>query len=211
MRNLEIVDCGALRKVGNNLPERGFGDCKDFALLLVKMARQLGYRADVALIHRGEPEFDPTSLAMPRHFNHMLTRIVDENGKTHWIDPTNTLHDATHVNRDIADHPALIVSETTRELARTPAELPEMNVLRLESDFEFLGEDNLLMNTSIQGSGEYARELIRSVSRKSESQRRDFILRIFSADRPLIKGELSMDELPKNLLRPFEMKARVEM
>jgi len=191
--------------------DRGFGDCKDFALLLVKMARVLGYRANLALVHRGELTFEPMLLPMPRHFNHMMTQIEDESGKIFWIDPTNSLHDSTHVNRDIAGRPALILSKDSKQLSIIPAEQPEQNIFRMEAELDYLETDRLILDVNIHTAGEDARDIIHRMSNKNDTQRREYVMRIFSAKRPFIKGDYRIDELPKNLLRPFNMSSRVEL
>jgi hypothetical protein len=82
--------------VGSHLPRapgevvsRGWGDCKDKALLLVAILRALGVEAHVALTDnekgRALPQFAPS----PYAFNHAVV-VIDYKGERRWIDATFT-------------------------------------------------------------------------------------------------------------------------
>ena len=68
--------------------DRRFGDCKDKALLLVVMLRELGLEAHPALVNTvyGEHllDFHPS----PQVFDHVIVKLIAD-GRTYWVDPTN--------------------------------------------------------------------------------------------------------------------------
>ncbi len=96
---------------------RGYGDCKDKALILVAMLRQAGIQASLALVGTGV--FAPLAeLPSMRNFNHAIVYLPDLD---FWIDPTWELQASGYLPEEDADIPALIAAPTTTRLVRTPA------------------------------------------------------------------------------------------
>lgn len=71
----------------DEIERRGYGDCKDLAVLLVAMLRAAGIEAEPALVARGTlaPAVLLPGLAAP---NHAIVRARVQ-GATWWLDPTN--------------------------------------------------------------------------------------------------------------------------
>ncbi|OFX01046.1 MAG: hypothetical protein A3E78_14045 [Alphaproteobacteria bacterium RIFCSPHIGHO2_12_FULL_63_12] len=68
---------------------RGWGDCKDKALLLVAILREMGVQSDVALTDNDEGRALPQMAPSPFSFDHAIA-IIFHNGEHYWIDATNT-------------------------------------------------------------------------------------------------------------------------
>jgi transglutaminase-like putative cysteine protease len=100
---------------------RRFGDCKDKALLLAALLRDLGIEADVALVSLGDRGAVAGLLPSPGAFDHAIVRAVI--GKdVFWLDPTlrqrrGSLRDLVHQDAG----KALVLSEGTRDLVDVPA------------------------------------------------------------------------------------------
>ena len=69
--------------------ERGYGDCKDKALLLALALRRLGIDAAPALVSTTNGRSLPDRLPSPLAFDHVIVRAVVD-GKVTWIDATGT-------------------------------------------------------------------------------------------------------------------------
>lgn len=69
--------------------ERGFGDCKDKALLLTAMLQGLGFDASPALVSTWAGERLPQMLPSPQRFNHAIVRLMLSDGP-HFIDATQS-------------------------------------------------------------------------------------------------------------------------
>ncbi|MDO9052415.1 MAG: DUF3857 domain-containing protein [Gallionella sp.] len=64
-----------------------FGDCKDKALLLIALLKELGIAATPALVATQLRNGIPAQFATPLWFNHVITR-VELDGKVYWLDGT---------------------------------------------------------------------------------------------------------------------------
>jgi hypothetical protein len=130
------------------------GDCKDFSTITVKILKELGYQANVALVERsiGNQEVEnvlPNNAA----FNHAIVKVTDKDGKIYWIDPTNTVSMSDGLFPDIAGKHALVLDEKNSTFEKIP-EISEAHSKMLITKMldqnktvnltlEFLGEDAL--------------------------------------------------------------------
>lgn len=67
--------------------QRRFGDCKDKALLVIAMLRELGVAAAPALVNTVRREAVGNYLPAPNVFNHVVVRVTMD-GRHYWLDPT---------------------------------------------------------------------------------------------------------------------------
>ncbi|GGC66224.1 hypothetical protein GCM10011396_11570 [Undibacterium terreum] len=101
---------------------RRYGDCKDKALLLVTMLRQLGIEADPVLVstysHKGLEQMLPTPLA----FDHAIVRTV-VNNKVYFIDPTRSVQygPLDNMGQVHAGAQVLVIRGDTDRLSIVPA------------------------------------------------------------------------------------------
>lgn len=97
--------------------QRGFGDCKDLATLLVAALRQAGVPADVALL-RADGD-DPTIEAPGLdQFDHVIVHVGGS--PELWIDPTDEDAPATVLPAGDQGRLALVANASTRSLQRIP-------------------------------------------------------------------------------------------
>ncbi len=120
----EHVDYGHGSKP--NPPEtvlkRGFGDCKDKAILLVVMLRAIGIEADpVLVLLRDAGLVDPDFTS--NDFNHMIVRAVTADKKAVWIDGTMRGNTLGWLPWSLADTYGLLVTEksATSKMVKLPS------------------------------------------------------------------------------------------
>ena len=103
----------------------GYGDCKEYAVLTVKMLRMLGYQAHVALVFRGYNYQSPYLLPGLNQFNHAIVHVVTPNGQVLWIDPTNNVSGAGLIFRDIENRMSLVLNDKKPSYEKIPPVKPQ--------------------------------------------------------------------------------------
>ena len=101
--------------------ERGYGDCKDKATLLVSMLRARGIDADVALVRAGYEIETVEQIPGLNHFNHAVVYVPG--AEPMWIDATVEHLVVGDVPQAIQGRMALVANTKTDGLLRIP-EIP---------------------------------------------------------------------------------------
>lgn len=102
-----------------------YGDCKDLSLMLTRILREEGFRADVALVRRGpNPWVDEPAPKLPTLslFNHAIVR-AEKDGKVWWLDPTNAVASLVPA-ADIAGRSSWVLGKNAK-LDRIPTAVPQ--------------------------------------------------------------------------------------
>ena len=100
--------------------ERELGDCKDKAVLLVALLRELGIAADPALVDLEGREGIPLEPPTRTVFDHAIVRAQID-GRAFWIDPTQTFRrGAMTPEPDVSYRHALVLAEDTTDLESVP-------------------------------------------------------------------------------------------
>lgn len=105
--------------------ERGFGDCKDKAVIVTGMMRVLGYDAHVALLSSGTSEDVDPALPGLGGFNHAIVYVGGEN--PFWIDPTSEFSYNGYLPLSDQGRWSLIVSPDTDDVVKTSVSLSKDN------------------------------------------------------------------------------------
>ncbi len=131
--------------------KRGFGDCKDKATLLVAVLRNVGIRADLALLSTG-PGID-LDVALPGMgvFDHAIVRAQIA-GRDVWIDATEDLEPVGRLPSRDQRRRALIIANDTRDLVMTPASSASETVVRQVRTFA-LAESGAARVTEVSRDG----------------------------------------------------------
>ena len=121
--------------------ERGYGDCKDKALLVAGALRHFGFKAEIALLRSGfDYDVDPETPGVGR-FNHAIVAIIDGK-KIHWVDPTDSF------TRDGSLHPAnqgrwaLIASQKQKNLVKISESKASDNFVKEKRIYTFAEADD---------------------------------------------------------------------
>jgi hypothetical protein len=120
---------------------RGWGDCKDKALLLVEMLRAAGVEAYPALIHLGPEDRIDADFPSPFQFNHVIVAVAAKGvavsddpvaGGFLFVDPTQKGASIRWLQPAAQDQDALVVRSAGSALVRTPIR-QEMESGRIEA------------------------------------------------------------------------------
>jgi len=72
----------------NKVFEQRFGDCKDKSLLMVHMLNEMNIEAFPVLVGTTLQSTIKDLIPSPKYFDHCIVKVVDQNSKTRWYDPT---------------------------------------------------------------------------------------------------------------------------
>jgi hypothetical protein len=132
----------------NTIATSQVGDCKDMAASTVAMLRQLGYKADVALVHRGvDLLHEVQTLPSTSEFDHAMVKVTGSDGKTSWIDPTNFVSMAGGIFPDIANRMALVLNIDKPTYEKIPNITYEQAQISIEQELR-MKKDNVLEHKS---------------------------------------------------------------
>ncbi|MCF6335064.1 MAG: DUF3857 domain-containing transglutaminase family protein [Spirochaetales bacterium] len=132
--------------------ERGFGDCKDKALIVIGILRASGYEADIALLRAGtSSDIDP-DLPSLSGFNHAIVYVGGDN--PFWIDPTSEFSFNGYFPLSDQNRWSLIASPNTTGLVKTSSSIPSDNltIRNIEYFLKDVGFADVEENTIYYGS-----------------------------------------------------------
>lgn len=151
------------RHIPQNLQDvtnKRLGDCKDFATGLAAILRNLGIKANVALVQRGNGVYDTKEIKLPgaMHFNHAMVRVELAKDKVLWVDPTNFFSIADKVLPDIADRQALVL-DTSSYLEDIPQSKPSDNMVIMQKTLDLRNNDLVKVDCTLTLKGLSATQL----------------------------------------------------
>lgn len=186
--------------------KNGYGDCKDQSVLAVKLLRDLGIKADPALIvtrGRGIPDMTIPGVS----FDHMIVHIPAQNGLQEiWMDTTGETSLYPGFSVGIEGQPSLIVNEQSKQISVLPTQGPDKHFAHLELVFDKFDGQNAEASFKLTFGGLYEQRL-RSMwqySRERDKYFRELIGQIYNAAEVI---ELSTSNAD-NLWQPFVINGR---
>ena len=149
MRDWRSINGGYIPRSLSEIVKTGFGDCKDMSVSLSAILRQIGFKAQVALVYRSFARHSSSDYTLPNRlaFNHAIVRAKVKD-KILWLDPTNFSVYSHSVFEDIADRKALVLGQPISKMLRTPKLDSSNSELQLIQNFSRT-KKNLLKVTGV--------------------------------------------------------------
>ena len=170
-----------------------YGDCKDKALFLAALLRELGVEAYPALVNTKLRRHLDDFLPSPFLFDHVITQVID-GGKTYWIDGTLADQGGTLATIDTpSDERALIVRPQTNSLAKIVVQSHgSINVEEIISS----DKQQMMLEVTSTYSGRDADDMRAKLSGQSLADVAKTHLNRYAADHPRIAalGAPSIDD-----------------
>ena len=149
-----------------------YGDCKDFAAMTVAILRNMGIKANVALVKRQVRTYDRSNpLPNIDHFNHAVVRVNDgENG--YWIDPTYVGNSAKGIYPEISNRDSLVLDPRNPEIQKIPPLTPKDTQIHVSKKMYFLLDkpEKMHIKGSIAFTGISATPLVSAASRNDNEK-----------------------------------------
>lgn len=191
--------------------ERGYGDCKDQAMLLVGLLRAAGIGARLALLRAGSDEDVRPSLPGLNVFNHAIVVVPSE--KPLWIDPTVRHALAGELPTEDEDRWALVIDGSTKSLTRTPVSSMADNAYEETRNVQLVdnGPGKVIEITTATGAVERRLRESFSGSRADLSKfLQKYIKTTYNTERPVAFEISPVDDLSKRFsLRVDAERAKV--
>lgn len=186
--------------------KNGYGDCKDQTVLAVKLLRDLGIKADPALIvtrGRGLPDMTIPGIS----FDHMIVHIPAQPGLAEiWMDTTGEASLYPGFSIGIEGQPALIVNAQSEEISLLPTLAADKHFAHLNLVFDKLEGRNAQARFTLTFGGLYEQRL-RSMwqySRERDKYFRELVGQIYNAAEVI---ELTANNA-ENYWQPFSVQGR---
>lgn len=188
-RNLDIISKTQL------------GDCKDFAASTAAILTNLGFKAQVALIRRGNRSFYPESLPDLGAFNHAFVKVTTKQGKIYWIDPTNFQSMAGGIFPDIEGKMALILDPKQPSYERVYSIDPQHSQAILKRQIEIVDGNKIVESGNLTLKNEGAYPITGVALQNSEANIKDMLLNSLS--------RTILEEKNKKSLQLPDLKSRI--
>lgn len=166
----------------HEVSRRGFGDCKDMALLMCRALRARGVDAAVALVGTRPPagrRLDP--LPTLRAFNHAICFVPTDAGGA-WLDATDNYGTIDSPRPDIQGAPALVLTGPAAGYHRIPVMPAEQNQLQSRVELKRIDSTSGRLDITLRFTGIAA----------------DWIKHRLASQSSLVEGDLT--PLPPELL-----------
>ncbi|MGO9325081.1 MAG: DUF3857 domain-containing protein [Terracidiphilus sp.] len=180
-----------------------YGDCKDKATLLVVMLRAAGIPANVALLSVESRIDVPADLPGMGMFDHAIVYVPGKNPI--WIDATDRYAQLGQIPMGDQGRLALIASDTTTALMKTPESTSKDNGLRETREFTLADNGPASVVEITEPTGIYESGYRGYYADKPDNDTRDGL-------RGYVQAEYVSDDLtkvdrtdPADLSRPFEL------
>ena len=167
---IEFGESAIVPAVPKDTLGRGYGDCKDQAILLLGLLKEAGVDARVALLRVGAGEDVRPQLPALNVFDHAIVYVPGKDPL--WIDPTSDYARAGELPLPDQDRLALVIDGKTKQLLATPRSTADDNTYREEREVFLadIGESRIVETTSSTGSIERG---LRGQFRSTEKELRE--------------------------------------
>lgn len=177
------------------------GDCKDFAAATAAILNKIGFKAQIAMIRRGEKSFYPETLPNIAAFNHAFVKVISKNNKVYWIDPTNFQSMAGSIFPDIANKMALIINATNPKYEKVANINFQKAQTILTREIEVLKNNKIIETGDFILQNENAYGLTGAALQASESNIKDMLYNNLS--------DSFLEEKNKKFLKLPNLKSRI--
>jgi len=152
--------------------ERGYGDCKDKAVLLIRLAQEVGIDVNFAVL-RTRPRGLVEREVPNQQFNHAIVYVPTQPGiaEGFFADPTTDGLDIGNLRRDDQGATSLVLNprDDSWEFREIPYQAPDLRYFRYTIEVDIEGRDTATANAEIRARGDIAGVLRRRMRNAEEA------------------------------------------
>jgi len=189
----------------NTTLQRGLGDCKDQARLLVDLLSALDIPAHIALVRIGSEKGLSTEMAGIERFDHAVVYVPGDDPR--WIDPTSPYIPADVIPGHLQGLSALIIAPGSQALTEIPFSDPADNHLvdNWSISMPYKGQGDVALVS--EASGELAVQWRESIDQRGGGDAIAVLRESFANLEPTEPPEVS-SPAPRDLQQPWRRTAR---
>lgn len=170
----ESVIAGVKPHTAAQTLERGYGDCKDKAVLFIQLAKELNIKVDYVLVRTRNA--GKLERKIPKQqFNHAIVYIPSQEGieSGFFMDPTVDLLEIGNLREDDQGAAALKLEVETGkyEILDIPFQSPELNFQKYERTYALSEKGVFQVNNSLLMRGDYASYFRQALRTKDTGQK----------------------------------------
>ncbi len=203
----KTIDGGFKPRDFSEIANTKVGDCKDYASSLVAIASKLGYKANIVIVARGISNASSSKLPM-QDFNHAMVRVVGENNKIYWLDPTNVQTMVDGIFPDIAGKKVLVLDELNASYEQIPTIDPTHASFTSSQEITPMANNWFKISGQVTIKNEMAQPLIAAGLYSSLANIKDSLLDSFSQTSLTEKNDkqISLPDLKSRLVEDIHIK-----
>ncbi len=192
--------------------ERGYGDCKDKAVLLIRLAQEVGIDVNFAILRtrpRGRVEREVPN----QQFNHAIVYVPAQEGiaEGFFMDPTTDGLDMGNLRQDDQGATSLVLDPRTDtwEFREIPYQSPDLRYTRHEIEVNVTARDAATAQVTIRARGDHAGGLRRAMRNEEEATivYQNIATRLFDGSRV----EESDAENVDDIVSPLEISMKLDI
>lgn len=208
------VDGGFVPRELSEISKTGYGDCKDFSTLVVRAAREMGLKANVAFVFRSFEPFQKKTVPNLGIYNHAIALVQNPENKneTWWVDATNPRPHLGIIPGDISNRHALVLGKNPG-LKEIPLDSWEKSKQEARVVMSSQKLPHLDFTTKITLTGHMAWEVQNDMRGKSNQQIEEYLtnyLAISNYDKEnfVLKEKSFQDVYPFSVLFDYKLTER---
>ena len=182
--SVDVGESGYIPNAPEVIEKNSYGDCKDMSVMNVVLLRAQGIKAYPALVNtsdRGDILKTLTSL----DFNHMITYVVDKNGKEYWLDATGNSCPLGEISSGIEGMTALVIDKTGKSFfKKIPNSSSKDNRLIRDVQIKLNNDSSISGKASITFYGNYNLSIRSLLKNESENKINSVIKKYVKANSP---------------------------
>lgn len=198
------VNGGFVPRALSEIARTGYGDCKDFAVLTVRVAEYLGLKADVALVFRSEDNYQTLGLPNLIVFNHAIVRVKKPKSEGHWwIDTTNITPHVGLVPPDIAGRKALVLAQKP-ELVDVPLDAAVTSQQKVSLVLDPTASPQLQLTAELTMSGHLGWGVQNDLHGESPQSVKEYLINFLGLSNFSVT-DFRLEQFSKMQTQPFEI------
>ncbi|MGL1894207.1 MAG: DUF3857 domain-containing protein [Spirochaetaceae bacterium] len=202
---LELGESSIVPHTPNETIERKYGDCKDKAVLLQSILKEVGIKSNIALLKAGYGPDVPTEIPGIRHFNHAIVYLPKPFDI--WIDATSEFSRLGELPVSSSNRNALVIDDKTTTLKKTTSKKEKDNTRILTHNVYMnqLGEAKVVEKLEVSGFfGRDRRSYFNSLSPKETDEKiGNYVERTYNSEEFVNFNKLNSRDIKDNFFYEF--------